>query len=209
MACYALTSERALGFDVSFRWQGARASGEVTYFANRIDNFIFREFTGLVEDDLPDTFYTQADAQLTGIESHIDVRVSDLVSLEGGLDSVRGELTATGTPLPRMPPLRGRLGVRVQKNALQFGADATFAGRQDRIFTVETDDGPFGETVTDSYKLFKVFAAYSFVTGKTTNTIAARLENAGNARYSNHLNYLKDLVPEVGRDFRVTFTVGF
>jgi hypothetical protein len=31
----------------------------------------------------------------------------------------------------------------------------------------------------------------------------------GNTRYSNHLNYLKDLVPEVGRDFRVTFTVGF
>jgi iron complex outermembrane receptor protein len=204
-----LSSERALGFDGSFRWQGSRATGEVTYFTNKIDKFIFREFTGEIEDGLPDTFFTQGDARLTGIESHIDVRASDLLWLEAGLDYVRGRLTADSTPLPRMPPLRGRVGVRVQKNALQFGAAATFAAKQDRVFTTPTDDGPFGETATDGYKLFKLFAAYSFVAGRTTNTLAARLENSGNTRYQNHLNYLKDLAPEVGRDFRVTFTVGF
>src|SRR5688500_7509448 len=37
-----LESERALGFDLSLRWRVPRASGEVTYFRNRIDEFIFR-----------------------------------------------------------------------------------------------------------------------------------------------------------------------
>ena len=44
------------------RWRGSRASGEVTYFVNRINNFIFREFTGEIEDDLPVTIFTQGDA---------------------------------------------------------------------------------------------------------------------------------------------------
>src|SRR4030095_9910416 len=41
-----LQSEHALGFYASLRWRGAGASGEVTYFINRIDNFIFRQLSG-------------------------------------------------------------------------------------------------------------------------------------------------------------------
>ena len=37
-----LESEHALGFDVSARWRGSRASGEITWFRNDISNFIFR-----------------------------------------------------------------------------------------------------------------------------------------------------------------------
>ena len=35
-------SERALGVDLSLRWRTPRASGEVTYFRNDIDDYIFR-----------------------------------------------------------------------------------------------------------------------------------------------------------------------
>ena len=41
-----------------------------------------------------------------------------------------------------------RLGVRVQKNALQIGADAVFTAEQDRIFVTETPEGAVGETPT-------------------------------------------------------------
>ncbi|MGE0594019.1 MAG: TonB-dependent receptor [Vicinamibacterales bacterium] len=37
-----LTSERALGFDLSLRWRSPRVSGEITYFRNGIDNYIYR-----------------------------------------------------------------------------------------------------------------------------------------------------------------------
>jgi iron complex outermembrane receptor protein len=204
-----LDSEHALGFDASLRWRGAAASGEVTYFLNRIDNFVFRQFSGGIEDDLPETFFVQGDAKLQGIESHVDVRVGPVVWVEGGLDYVRGDLTDTDQPLTRMPPLRGRLGLRYQKNAFQAGADGVFTAKQDRIYTIDTPDGTVGETPTDGYNLLKLYGSYSFVTGKAVSTVTARLDNATDAVYHNHLNYLKDLAPEMGRNFRVVYSVKF
>lgn len=60
-----------------------------------------------------------------------------------------------------------------------------------------------------SYNLLKLFASYSFMTGKSTNTITARLDNATDALYRNHLNYLKDFAPENGANFRVVYSVKF
>ena len=134
------------------------------------------------------------------MESHVDVQVAPALWLEGGLDYVHGELTALGKPLPRMPPLRGRAGVRFEKNMFQAGADGIFAGKQDRIYTITTDEGEVGETPTDGYNLLKLYASYTFVSGRTMSTITARLDNATDTRYFNHLNYLKDLVARDGRE---------
>jgi iron complex outermembrane receptor protein len=139
----------------------------------------------------------------------VDLRVAPALWLEGGLDYVRGQLTTLDTPLPRMPPLRGRAGLRVQKNAFQAGADGVFTAKQDRIFTASTEEGEVGETATDGYNLLKLFASYSFMTGKSTNTITARLDNATDTLYRNHLNYLKDFAPEMGANFRVVYSVKF
>jgi hypothetical protein len=43
--------------------------------------------------------------------------------------------------------------------------------------------------------------------GRTTNTITAGLDNATDKLYFNHLNYLKDLAPEMGANFRVVYNV--
>jgi iron complex outermembrane receptor protein len=204
-----LDSEHATGFEASVRWRGLGASGEVTYFVNRVSNFIFRELTGDIDGDLLVTNFVQGDARLQGIESHLDVRLAPVVWVEGGLDYVRGDLTALDKPLPRMPPLRGRAGLRVQKNAFQAGGDAVFTAKQDRIYTLDTEEGPVGETTTDGYNLLKLYASYSFVSGKTTSTFTARLDNATDTLYRNHLNYLKDLAPEMGRSFRVVYGVKF
>jgi len=205
----SLQSEHALGFDASLRWRGAAASGEVTYFFNRIDKFIFRELTGAVEDGLLETNFVQGDARLQGIESHIDFRVGPAIWVEGGLDYVRGDLTTIDKPLTRMPPLRGRAGARYQKNAFQAGVDGVFSATQDRVYTITTPSGIVGETPTDGYNLFKLFASYSFLSGKTASTITARLDNATDTLYRNHLNFLKDLAPEMGRSFRLVYGVKF
>lgn len=205
----SLGSEKALGFDLSARWRGRRTSGEITYFLNNITSFIYREFTGGISEDLPETFFTAGDARLQGIESHVDVALTGLVSAEAGVDYVRGELTALGTPLPRMPPLRGRLGLRVQKGALQAGFDAVFTAKQARIFNVDGPDGPLGETATDGYSLGKLYLAYSFMNGPAVSTLTFRVDNVGNTLYRNHLNYLKDFAPEIGRNLKLLYNVRF
>jgi iron complex outermembrane receptor protein len=206
-----LDSERGLGFDASVRWRGAVASGEVTFFVNQISNFIFRQFTGVVDEEegLAETIFAHADGRLMGVESHVDVKIGPLFWVEGGLDYVRGDLTSLDTPMPRIPPLRGRAGVRMQKNAFQAGAEGIFTAKQDRVNDFDLDGVAVGETPTDGYNLLKLFASYSFGSGRNVNTITARLDNATNALYFNHLNYLKDLAPEMGRNFALVYSAKF
>ena len=204
-----LKSEYATGADVSFRWQSAVASGEVAYFYNHVNNYIYRRLTGEVDEDLPVAVFTQGDAVLQGIESHLDLHLTSALTAEAGLDYVRGQLSTLSVPLPRIPPLRGRLGLRYQYNAFQIGADVSLVNSQNRVFTTPLAGGALNETPTDGYGLFKAYAAYSFVSGTTLHTLALRVDNVGNTLYRSHLNYLKDLAPEVGRDVRLSYTIKF
>jgi iron complex outermembrane recepter protein len=206
-----LNSEHSVGVDASLRWRSSIASGEVTFFANKINDFIFRRFTGAVDSEsgLAVTEFDQADANMKGIESHVDLRVTPILWVEGGLDYVRGDLTSLDLPMPRVPPLRGLAGVHLRRNAFEAGIDGTFTAKQDRVYALGFSGTTVGETPTEGYNLAKIFASYSFGTGTTVNTITARLDNATNALYHNHLNYLKDLAPEMGRNFAVVYSVRF
>jgi iron complex outermembrane recepter protein len=196
-----LGSERALGFDAALRWRHYRGAGEITYFRNRIDDYIFRQPTGEEGDEFPVVNFIAADSLLQGIESHFDVRLSSRLVGEVGVDYVRAELRETGQPLPRIPPLRARFGLRYQANAFQAGGDVVTAAKQDRLFENETE--------TDGYTTLKLFAAYSLQAGQTTHTVTARLDNATNELYQNHLSFIKDFVPEMGRSFKLVYGVRF
>jgi iron complex outermembrane recepter protein len=206
-----LDSEHALGFDASLRWRHSMASGELTFFVNTIDNFIFRQFTGEVDEEegLPVTVFAQSDGRLIGMESHVDVKAGPLVWIEGGLDYVRGELTSLDTPMPRIPPLRGRAGERFEKNGFQAGAEGIFTAKQDRVYAPGFAGTEIGETPTAGYNLLKVFGSYAFLAGGVLNTVTVRLDNATDELFHNHLNYLKDLAPEIGRNFAVVYSVKF
>jgi iron complex outermembrane receptor protein len=220
-----LRPENALGFDLALRWRSGRASGEVTYFRNDINDFIFRaplteeevaarldEFEARYPDrdiadepptaeEFPIVEQVAADSILQGIEAHSDFLVTSDLAVELGLDYVRGTLKDTDEPLPRIPPLRFRGGLRYQRNAFQAGGQVTVAAKQDRLFENETE--------TDGYQLLRLYGAYSFGSGNVTNTITARLDNATNELYRNHLSLIKDLAPEMGRNFRLLYNVKF
>ncbi len=211
-----LGSERGLGLDVSFRWRLPRFSGEVNCFRNAIDDFIFRQpVTGEAFDDrfgggehgehghaeFPIVEYMAADSVLQGFEAHADLDLTAALVAEVAFDAVRGERQATGDPLPRMPPRRLTAGLRYKRNALQVGTEVVKVSRQDRVFPPETP--------TDGYALLKLFGAYSFVTGRTVNTVTVRLDNATNELYRNHLSLIKDFVPEMGRNVRVVYSLRF
>lgn len=227
----AIGPEHALGLDLAFRWRSARASGEVTYFRNDISNYLFRspvaeeefeerlgefaerfpgrgigeEEPGAGEEEEEESFpiieYVAADSLLQGIEAHGDFQLTPQLVAEVGLDYVRGSLKATDTPLPRIPPLRFRGGLRYQYNAFQTGGEFTISAKQDRVFT--------DEALTDGYQLLRLFAVYSFQAGKATNTITARVDNVTDELYRNHLSFIKQLVPEMGRNFKVVYGVRF
>jgi iron complex outermembrane receptor protein len=224
-----LEPEHALGFDLSLRWRSARASAEVTYFRNDIRDFVFtapvteEDFAARIgefaerfpgrgigeeeeaaaeeEEAFPIIEYVAADSILQGIEAHSDFQLTSQLLLELGLDYVRGTLKDSDEPLPRIPPLRFRGGFRYQRDAFQAGGEVRVAAKQDRLFSTETE--------TDGYQLLRLFAAYTFGGADVAHTITARLDNATNELYRNHLSLIKDLVPEMGRNFKLLYNVKF
>jgi iron complex outermembrane receptor protein len=225
-----LESERALGFDLALRWRGSRASGEVAYFRNDVEQFIFRNvldheefeareeefearFPGrpLVgheheggeegEEEVAIVDFVGADALLQGVEAHADVSLTSRLFAEFGADYVRGSLKRTGMALPRIPPLRARGGLRYQRDALQVGGEVVATASQDRVSGAEQP--------TDGYTLLKLFTSYSFQSGAAVNTITARLDNATDELYRNHLSLIKEFVPEMGRNFKLLYSVRF
>jgi iron complex outermembrane receptor protein len=220
-----LRPEHAIGMDIALRWRGARASGEVTYFRNAISDYVFRaplteaEFAARIDefalrfpgrnidghaeaaDEFPIVENVAADSILQGVEAHSDIRLTSELSLELGLDYVRGTLADSGDPLPRIPPLRMRGGLRYQHNAFQAGGEMIATATQDRVFLTETP--------TDGYQLLRLFGAYSIARGNIVHTITARLDNATNELYRNHLSLIKDLAPEMGRNAKLLYSVKF
>ena len=214
-------SEHGLGFDVSLRARSQRVNGELTFFRNDISDFIFRnplseeevlrrtpEFnerfgtTGPIDpEDFPVIEYVAADSVLQGVEAHLDAGLTDFLVIELGYDFVRGWLKDSHDPLPRIPPFRINAGLTYRKNAIQFGGIVTHAGDQNRVFGEESP--------TEGYTLLKLFGSYAFASGRVTHTITARLDNATNELYFNHLNYLKDVLPEMGRNFKLIYAMGF
>ena len=217
----SLDAETGVGLDVSFRARIPRLQGELTFFRSAIGDFVFRrpideeeliartpEFnarfgtTGPIDpEDFAVVEYVGADSTFWGVEAHADVEITPSFFGELTFDAVRGELDDTGEHLPRIPPFRIIPGLRYQKNALQVGGSVTFTGDQNRVFGIETP--------TEGSAVVKLFGSYSFAAGGMTNTITARLDNAANELYRNHLNYLKDVLPEMGRSFKLVYSVAF
>ena len=215
--------------DVSLRWRTRRVSGELTYFRNRHLQLHLRAAadrggvrgarggvrgplprtrdqprrprTGDADADLDFVEYVGADSVLQGVEAHTDVQITSRFVAEFGLDYVRGELSRRRLPLPRIPPLRLRGGLRYQHNAFQAGAEMVGAADQKRVYP--------NEEPTAGYGTLKLFAAYSFPAFGVTNTLTGRLDNATNELYRNHLSRIKDVVPEMGRNARIVYSLGF
>ena len=151
--------------------------------------------------EFPFVEFIAADSLLQGVEAHADIDLGGGFLAELGFDLVRGELRDSGQPLPRIPPTRFRGGLHYHAGRFQAGGEMIFAAKQDRVFGEETP--------TDGYELLKLFASYSFGSDKALSTITARLDNAANELYRNHLSLIKDFVPEAGRNFKLLYSVKF
>ena len=218
-----LEPEHALGFDASMRWRHARASGEITYFRNDIRDYVFRKPISIeelearlpeFEERLPSRTLdideaeefaivenVAADSVLQGFEAHGDFGLTSNLFAEAGVDYVHGALKDIDDPLPRIPPLRTQVGLRYQYNAFQVGGNLIVTATQDRVLGEETP--------TDGYTSLRLFSAYSVQAGGVLHTITARADNVTDELYRNHLSLIKDLAPEMGRNFKLLYSVRF
>jgi iron complex outermembrane receptor protein len=196
-----LNREMGDGLDFGIRHSSKRLRFEANGFYYHIKDFIFLAPTGDIEDGLKVAEYDQATARYTGMEARFDTALHPALWLNLGLDYVNAELTSDSTPLPRIPPLRGRVGLEFRHKGLLLNPEIVMANHQDRIFPTETS--------TAGYALFNIAGSYLFAQQHAAHIISFNFFNVGDTLYRNHLSFIKDFAPEMGRGLRITYTLRF
>jgi iron complex outermembrane receptor protein len=196
-----LTRERNDGIDVALRHSSKRVRGEANIYYYNIKDFVFLAPTGEINEGLIEARYLQADSRFFGTEVSLDVAMHENFWLNLGLDAVDAQLKESGTPLPRIPPLRGRVGLDWRLGDLNIRPEAVLVKDQSQIFPTETR--------TAGYAVFNVIGSYTLPARHYAQIFSVNAFNLGDRLYRNHLSFIKDLAPEIGRGVRFTYTIRF
>jgi iron complex outermembrane receptor protein len=208
-----LRAERSNGLDFSLRHRSGRIRAEGNFFYYRISDFVFLAPTGEIEDGLIEAEFLQGGTRYLGGEAGLDIGLHRYVWLNLGLDLVSAELRASvtspvtgvttpaGTPLPRIPPLRGRAGFDIRWNGFSLRPEVVAARSQENLFVTETR--------TPGYAVFGLQASYTCAQPHAVHVFSMDAFNLSNRLYRNHLSFIKDLAPEIGRGVRFGYTLRF
>ena len=196
-----LERERSNGVDFALRHQRGRVRGEANFFYYDFDRFVYLAPGDGVIDGLIEADYAQADARFLGTEMKLDLGFSDDVWLNLGMDAVDAELKATGESLPRIPPLRGTVGLDLRYAGLSVRPEVVMAAARSDIFT--------NETRTAGYTVLNLSASYTIPQQHFSHHLSVNVFNIGDRLYRNHVSFIKDLVPEIGRGVRFAYAVKY
>ena len=198
-----LQRERGDGVELSLRHQGRNLHAEANLFRYHMHDFVFFFLpAGESAGGLPVALFSQSDARFTGTEARVQARLKGSLWALAGFDSVDANLTAGSRQnLPRIPPARGRLGLDWFWKGLSLRPEMVLANRQ---WQVAPNEEP-----TAGYAVFHFNASYTLTRGHVLHTFNVNSFNLGNRLYRNHLNFVKDIAPELGRGVRFAYTVRF
>ncbi len=195
-----LRRELSDGVELSLRHQGQRLRLDTSLFHYQMHDFIYFSPTGGVQDGLNVYEYLQADARFAGAEARAQLRLHGPLWLLTGFDYVDANLTAgTRQSLPRIPPARGHLGFDWFWKGLSVRPELVLANRQSQVAP--------NETATAGYAVVNVNATYTITRQHLMHTFAVNTFNLGDTLYRNHLSFIKDFAPEMGRGIRFSYTV--
>ncbi len=196
-----LKSERSDGVEMSLRHQASRVRVQATVFRYDIGRFVYLAPTGEIEDGLREAGYGQADARFAGAESQVALGLNPNLWLNLGMDYVDAQFKRSNAALPRIPPLRGRLGFDARYKGLSVKPEVMLTAAQHQFFETETR--------TAGYTMVNLGASYTLARQHEIHVFSVNLFNAGDRLYRNHLSFIKDLAPEIGRGMRFTYTLRF
>lgn len=202
----ALGSERGLGLELFGDYHREEGHLHLAFFRNEIAGYIFPKNSGERSWRRADLFLYQtvgAHVVMHGAEVSFDWHVAEDWKAAGTFSYVRGYLVELNDePLPRLPPLQGHLSLTCEPaETLSATVGLRLAAEQTRI-------GEF-EKPTEGYAVLDFSLQYYAQWGGRLHTLALTLENATDAVYRNHLNRVKDILPEPGRNLRLLHKVFF
>ena len=196
-----LDEETTLGLDLSLRRQSGRLGTDLNFYVYDIENFIFGNHTTEVVNNLRVLNIIQGDSRFVGFDARGSVRLGGQTWARLGIGYVNATLTSTGEAVPRIPPLRATLSVDIPYGAFTVSPELMFAARQDRVFR--------DETATPGYAVLNLDASYIWPRQHMAHMLSLTGYNLTNALFRNHMSFIKDLAPEMGRGVKVGYSLRF
>jgi iron complex outermembrane receptor protein len=224
-----LLPEKAWNSNLTLQYQRNHTNLTLTAYRNQINDFIYldpqRAFVLTSRGAFPAYFYAQADAVLHGLDAGASVPVAWGIAAEGRASIVRGyrlardsgETTAHRDWLPLMPTDRLQYGLKWTLNRIRRApgrgwetADgqetfvrllATTALHQTRI-----PESGLLKDAPAAFTLWSLEAGHTFALGKDKKQlleVGLTIQNIGNTRYREYLNFFRFFTDEPGTNLGV------
>jgi iron complex outermembrane receptor protein len=219
----ALRLERGRQVELGLGWKQGAHRLQLQAWSARFSNFIALDATGArvaaghphggedaaahddhAHDTVPEYAFTGVPARLHGVEIDGRWRLLDggwRLDAGAGLDGVRGSRSDTGTPLPRLSPLRMRLSLDAAHGAWQGGVALKHAARQDRFAP--------GDSATPAHTLVDLWAGWTMRVGERDLQWTLQLDNAFDrlAYGASTIRTAREVSPLPGRSLTVAVRV--
>lgn len=212
-------TETSNNIDVTLRKHSGDFGFVLNVFLNKISDYYYLSNTGITSEDLfpseeeaeeedaheeavlPVYLFTQADAELYGIEFETAWQFHKNFKWLAWGDHVHAELTS-GEYLPRTPPMR-------LATELQFENDQ-WAAEIGAVKYFKQDNVAVNERATEGYTLLDARVDYLIPTGPDSNAnIYLALNNITDEEARVHTSFLKDQAPLPGRNVKIGFSYQF
>ena len=198
-----LKTEQGYGIETFVYLDSDRFYAMANLFYNDLENYIIHRNTGEINwtTVLPIYAAMNVDARLYGFENQIEYRPVDKIAISGSLSYTRGEFRESGSPLPQIPPFKGQVELAYVSSKIEAGMSSAFADKQDQVDEFEEP--------TDGYTIFNAYMQYTLSTGLYIHTLSMNIDNILDREYRNHLSRVKSILPEAGRNLRITYKMFF
>jgi iron complex outermembrane receptor protein len=214
----AVSTETSNNIDVGFHYENESFHANANVFYNRVDDFIYDDFTGLNseqihgdeghdehegehEEALQVVQFSQVDAELYGYELELDWQLNDQWSVHGFSDYTRAK-QRDGDNLPRIPAQR--VGTELRYQAVSWDGSLGYTRY------LEQDKTALNETTTDAYGLLNARVnLYPDWLANYGATLYLKGENLTNQLGFVHSSFLKEDAPVTGRRFQAGVSISF
>jgi iron complex outermembrane receptor protein len=189
----------------------ANKSVTLTLYRNQVQDFIYLDpqnnFVLTIRGAFPAYFYAQADAVLQGLDLSADWPLFAGLAVEARASVLRGyrvvvdsgETARCQDWLPLMPTDRFQYGLRYTFKAGENGHESYIRfGATTALLQTRIPDAGLLKAAPGAFTLLGLDAAHTVWLGKKPLELGISIQNLGNLRYREYLNFFRYYADEVG-----------
>lgn len=194
-----LSPESGIGTELFVYHKFDNVIFNINLFYNDLSSYIIPRNTGQInyQTFLPIYSTYGVGAVFKGAEVQFDWKLFKYFGLNLNLSYTDGRFKGSGAPLPQIPPLKVQLELKYSTDKYNFGIITEFADAQNKVDVFEEP--------TAGYIVNNLFLQYTLITGELIHNFSFNVDNIFNVTYYNHLSRIKSILPEAGRNLRISY----